>query len=349
MIYENNLIIGSGSITGLSSDNNANMEALVSGLPFYSQKPLSVDGFQFEQNGGIEAGVIEKLLDSFDIKPKNKKFFDRSSAAVFYCVNSMARVIESSGAANTGLFVGTGPANTRLSDFIEWGRESAADKTSTYPKLMASSVIKLLPNIVMSNVSINLELNGENAIFSATSAASAGALESACMAVENKTSPAAIAASVSMPYQYFNIDSYRRFFCDGFFAVPLCEGASALLAAGRETVLKDGALKEAVIGSIKRIDIFKMDDKLCRTVSTDRTAFTDALSSEHGIAVKDFEIFKINPSASGNFLSASEPLSVLSVMNALNAKNSSGEGLSICADYFGNVSVITVVGKYALS
>ena len=349
MIYENNVIIGSSSITCLSSNNDINMEALISGLPFYSLNPFSVDCFEFQRNGRIAEELIANILDSFDIKPKNKKFFDRSSAAIFYCVNSFARLIERSAAPDTALFVSTGPANTRLSDFIEWGRESASDKGSIYPKLMASSVVKLLPNIVMSNISINMGINGENAIFSATSAAPACALESACMAIEDKTTPSAIAAAVSMPYEYFNIDSYRRFFYDDFFTVPLCEGASALMAFDRETVLKDAGLKNAITGSIKKIDVFKMDDKLCRQASTDGRGFIDALKSEYGVDVKKYEIFKLNPSGSGNFLSASEPLSVLSVMSALNSKMSTGEGLSICADYFGNVSVITAAGKYGSS
>lgn len=349
MKFSNNLILSSNSITARSRVHAENMDALSRGLNFWTDAPLPVDRFTLARHGKIDDAEVSKLLESFDIKPKNKKYFERSSILLFSVIKDYAPLLRNVAGDEIGLYCGVGPANARIGDFRDWaaGIDNADE---FYPSVMASSVIKLLPNIVMSNLSINMGWRGENAIFSSCASAFFDALNSLLTAFEDGSSQAAAAASVSAPFEYFNMDSYSRFFGPGFFDPPLCEAASSMLLctpdfyAGR--FAKNGLIPEGRIlsvdsyktpeGFFNRSDIQNSENMARGFLMSANYDFTDVIS------------FKAAPSACGNFLTGGEPLNLMGLIYSLNSAGESGCAVSANIDYFGNLHVIKAGGRASI-
>ncbi len=349
MNYSNNLIIASRSITARAADHIKNMELAAQGESFYMESPLIINGFTLERHAKIDEAVIASLLDSFDIKPKNKKFFERSSTLLFSVIKDYAAILGPFSGADIGLFCATGPANARLKDFTDWASE-IDDNEEFYPPMMASSVIKLLPNIIMSNLSINTGWKGENSIFSGPSAPFHDALTSMLLSMGAGSLSAAAAASVSAPFEYFNMDSFTRFLTPAFFNAPLCEGAGSLLCCTpkfyRENIAKNSVAESE--GYIAAIDSYKAPAGLFDYSNI--SAFTDVARKfleESGYNFDAVEYFKTAPALTGNFLSAAEPLNISSLIYELNRNDRSGYALSAVIDYFGGIHVIKAGGRKA--
>lgn len=346
MEYSNNLILSAASVSRRSLDHSRNMEALASGLPYYSAGRSFVDCHELGFDGRIPDAVADALLVSFDVRPKMKKFFDRPSVLAFACVRNFSEFFGAAG-SEVSLFACTGPANARLRDFSEWAESAGEEPSEPYPPMMASSVVKLLPNVVMANLAVNFGLRGENSIFSPSCVSSARALGAAARSVESGGSPLSAAVSVSCPFEYFNIDSYKRFFGESFFDPPLCECASAVLLASRDFVSSRPALRERVIGAVTGLDHFRLETAPFSGGEYEHLA---ALSAVRENVLSNFpgrEFVFFAPSASGNFLSASEPLGALAAVHRLNSLASSRPASSASFDRFGNVSVVTVAGRLA--
>ncbi|OQA80439.1 MAG: hypothetical protein BWY32_01020 [bacterium ADurb.Bin243] len=346
MKFSNNLILKSNSITARSGVHAENMEALARGLNFWVDAPLNIDRFTLDRHGKISDSLTAELLDSFDIKPKNKKYFERSSTLLFSVIKDYGPLLKSIDGSEVGLYCGVGPANARIDDFREWaaGIEGADE---FYPSMMASSVIKLLPNIVMSNLSINTGWRGENAIFSSCASAFFDALNSLLTAFENGSSRIAAAGSVSAPFEYFNMDSYSRFFGADFFDPPLCETASSMLLctpdfyAGR---LENTGMEPE--GRILSIDSYKTPEGLFKRsdIKNFEKLARDFLESEN-YDFTDTLYFKTHPAACGNFLTGGEPVNVMSLVYSLNAAGEKGFAVSVNIDYFGNLHAVKAGGR----
>ncbi len=349
MDYNNNLIIASRSITARSADHIKNMQSAARGENFYIESPLDVNGFKLERHAKIDDAVVASLLNSFDIKPKNKKFFERSSTLLFGVIKDYAAMLGPFSGEDTGLFCATGPANAPLKDFIDWASE-IDDSEEFYPPMMASSVIKLLPNIIMSNLSINTGWKGENAVFSGPAAPFHDALTSMLLSMGAGTVSTAAAASVSAPFEYFNMDSFDRFLPPAFFNAPLCEGASSLLCCTpefyRDNIAKNSAAEPE--GYIAAIDSYRTPKGLFDYSNI--SAFTDMARKfleDSGFDFSGVELFKTAPELTGNFLSAGEPFNISSLIYELNQNDLSGYALSAVTDHFGGLHIIKAGGRRA--
>jgi hypothetical protein len=349
MNYNNNLIIASRSITARAADHIENMKLASRGGNFYIESPLDINGFKLGRHAKIDDAVISSLLDSFDIKPKNKKFFERSSALLFSMIKDYAAILGPFSGADTGLFCATGPANAPLKDFTGWASE-IDDNEEFYPPMMASSVIKLLPNIIMSNLSINTGWKGENAVFSGPAAPFHDALTSMLLSLGSGSLSAAAAASVSAPFEYFNMDSFSRFLPPAFFNAPLCEGAASLLCCTpefyRDNIAKNSAAKPE--GYIAAVDSYKTPAGLFDYSNI--SAFTGTARKfleDSGVDLSGVEYFKTAPALTGNFLSAGEPLNISSLIYELNRNDLNGYALSAVIDHFGGLHLIKAGGRRA--
>ena len=288
------------------------------------------------------------LLDSFDIKPKNKKFFERSSTLLFSVVKDYTAMLGAADKADIGLFCAAGPANAPVEDFTGWASE-IDDNEEFYPPMMASSVIKLLPNIIMSNLSINTGWKGENSVFSGPSPFH-DALNSMLLSLGSGPLSAAAAASVSTPFEYFNMDSYSRFLAPDFFNAPLCEGAASLLCCTpefyRENIAKNSAAEPE--GYIAAIDSYKAPAGLFDYSNI--SAFNGMARNfleQSGYNFDGVEYFKTAPALTGNFLSASEPFNITSLIYELNRNGRGGFALSAVIDYFDGIHIIKAGGRKA--
>jgi hypothetical protein len=206
--------------------------------------------------------------------------------------------------------------------------------------LKASAVMKLLPNVVMSNLSIHLGMRGENAATSGTSIGSAWALAAALRVLEEGKVRCAVVGSASFPYEYFNLDAYLRFFGPEFLEPPLVEGASALLLRGEGDPL--GVDPGSITGAVRRVELLA-GDPLEPSWDGARSACFDRLRAR-GFDLDAYAVVGVQPSKTANFLAAGEPLGVLSVIHGLNESAPDGRGLSVSYDRFGNVSAVEVEG-----
>ena len=190
-------------------------------------------------------------------------------------------------------------------------------------------MVKILPNVVMSNLAMNIPVSGENTVSAGTSASSAWALQAAWRGIRQDKAHCAIVASASFPYEYFNMDAYHRFFGETFFTPPLCEGASAVALS------KHPDDSGNILGAITHIHTFKHQG----------SQSPEMVLASSGYDLSAYDRILFQPSASGNFLAASEPFGMLCVLDSMakNTKNVSsgllGRGLSVTRDYFGNYSV----------
>ncbi len=326
-------IIGGASLTAKSELHVQNTRALLAEEPLYSDKPITVGPHTIQKNGQISSETLSKLLTELPIPRKNEKFFEEPSIALYYCVEKLRATVASMDAEDLALYVNLGPANTRLEEFEQWASENSASGTEPFTSMRASSVIKLLPNVVMSNLSINLGIGGENTVTSGTSVSSALVLQSAIDVLDCKKAKAAFVASASFPYRYFNIDSYLRFFGEDFFVPPLCEGASACL------LVKQPEEGQEVLGAIRTINTYKKS----ASWQGDNLTFL----SEKGFQLGDYEKLLVSPSQSGNFLAATEPFALLALLDFLKERAPGKMALSVSSDIFGNVSAIEVEGPVA--
>ena len=350
MDFSGNLILSSSSLTARSAVHSENMDLLARGVPFYREEPLEIESFVIGRHGKISDPAAAGLLDSFDIKPKNKKYFERSSVLLFAVVKDYIEKLKRVDGDGIGLFCAVGPANARLAEFREWA--AAIDENEEfYPPLMASSVIKLLPNIVMSNLSINAGWRGENAIFTSPAAPFADALGSMLLSMEAGSLGIAAAASVSAPFEYFNIDSYTRFLAPSFFNAPLCEAAASMLCCSRDFYRENAPVREnfdpeGFIASIDRFKVpygfFDYDD--IASIGGKVRDYLEKMNYDFGGTCH----FAAAPSPVGNFLSAGEPLNISGLIHLLNKNGDDGYAVSATADYFGNLSVIRAGGRRAI-
>jgi hypothetical protein len=350
MDFSGNLILSSSSITARSAVHSENMDLLARGAAFYRKEPLEIESFILGRHGKISDPAVAGLLDSFDIKPKNKKYFERSSILLFAAVKDYIEKLRRVDGDGIGLFCAVGPANARLAEFREWA--AAIDENDEfYPPLMASSVIKLLPNIVMSNLSINAGWRGENAIFTSPAAPFCDALGSMLLSIEAGTLSIAAAASVSAPFEYFNIDSYTRFLAPSFFNAPLCEAAASLLCCSRDFYRENAPVREnfepeGFIASIDRFKVpygfFDYDD--IASIGGKARSYLEKMNYD----LRGTHHFAAAPSPAGNFLSAGEPLNISGLIHLLNKNGEDGYAVSATADYFGNLSVIKAGGRLAI-
>lgn len=327
------------------------MATLSRGGLFYREEPLEIEAFSIPRHGKIPDSQVAALLDSFAVKPKNKKYFERASTLLFAVIEGFASRLEASEGERTGLFCATGPANASLSEFRQWAA-AIDDAERYYPAMMASSVIKLLPNIVMSNLSINFGWRGENAIFTSGGAPGADALNAMLISLEERRSHLAVAAAVCSPFEYFNMDSYTRFLAPGFFSLPLCESASAVLCCSRGHYAENKTALSCFEpeGAFVSIDFYRLPDSPC--LCDDLPALQNKCRSfieKAGYDLGGVSLFSVSPSPCGNFLNAAEPLAAASLIHRLNASGAGGHAVSASVDYFGNVSVIKASGKLSLN
>jgi hypothetical protein len=339
-------VIDGRSLTPRSTSHKMNVSILLDEKPSWFDRPIKVGPHQLEHSGQIDREKLLKLLEEFDILRKNKKFFDNSSIALFHCVAPLrAGLLEQKG-EDIGLYVNLGPANADLEEFSSWARENSADNNETFSSMMASSVVKILPNVVMSNIAMNASILGENTVSAGTSVSSAWALNSVCRVLEEDKAKVAIMAAASFPYQYFNIDAYLRFFGEKFFHPPLCEASAAV------SLSKKVDKSQKALGTITGIHLFKAAPVLSPV----------KVLEEKGFNLECYDKVLLQPSASGNYLAAAEPLGLLTVLESLASIESPAvsqsqtvpgsfgapcearllKGLSVTRDYFGNYSVIEV-------
>ena len=326
-------VIDGASLTPHSLQHGENLEALLDEQPFFKNEPLSIGPYQLSVNGQIDETTTEQLLSEFDILRKNKKYFDKPSTALFHCVSPLRKHFAQLSSEDIALYVNLGPANAKLADFSQWAQENEPQSQEEFTKMMASAVVQILPNVVMSNLAMNLEILGENTITSGTSVSSATVLKAATALLEADKCQGAIVASASFPCQYFNIDAFKRFFGSDFFATPLCEGASAIALTQEASV--------DALGTIDSITTFKCtEDELPAEILARR-----------GFDLMAYEYVLLQPCHGGNFLAASEPFGLQAVLQALNkgregeCLGTKGKGLSVTNDYFGNYSAIEVSSR----
>jgi hypothetical protein len=273
----------------------------------------------------------EKYLSGM-VKPKNMKFFTRPSKALAFCIAKCLVSLKNVTASpeRCALYINGGPANAQLNLFTDWACENSdpanTNVTDMFTSLMASEVIKLLPNIIMSNISINLPIKGENTLVSGTVSDSVWALKAACRCLESNKADMAVVGSASFPFEYFNLNAFKRFFNDDFFEFPFCEAASCVILTTPEFINKHADLKTGIIGSI--IDIQQFEGLINigheQTESLDKTLFL--------------------PGRCGNFLCAAEPLGLLALLEKLNCSaDFKYQGISISKDYFKSTSKIKLL------
>ena len=187
--------------------------------------------------------------------------------------------------------------------------------------------------------------------YTGSAAPFADALGSMLLSVEAGSLAIAAAASVSTPFEYFNIDSYTRFLAPSFFNAPLCEAAGALLCCSRAFYGENAAVRgnfepEGVIASI---DLFKVpygffDYDDISSIGDKVRRYLEKMNYDLRRVVH----FAAAPSPAGNFLSAGEPLNVSGLISLLNKNGEDGYAVSATADYFGNLSVIRAGGRRAI-
>lgn len=168
-------------------------------------------------------------LRGFAFPEKQKKFFDRASILLYRALEPLLPRLSALPADEVGLFLAVGPNRGDLDFFVEWAERDRAEAPGPHAGHRASDVVRLLPNLPVSNLSIPLSIRGGNAIFAGFSPAGAHALGAALARLREGTLRAALVAAVSSPHNYFNMDSFRRFLPDVPSARPPAEGAAALL------------------------------------------------------------------------------------------------------------------------
>ena len=327
-------VVGGSSLTPLSSCHRENTQALTRSMPFHKQEQLTIGPFVLESHGALSSEDLARILKGFNLLPKYEKFFDDPSIGLYSCLAPLREQIRNVPGTDLGLYVNLGPANAKLDDFQRWGAENPEHGVEAYSTLMASSVVKLLPNVVMSNLSIHLDILGENTTTAGTSAGSAWCIRSARRLLREAGQTAVFVATASFPYAYFNLDSFRRFFADSFFDPPLIEGSAAITLTHASGVSRFPA---GVLGSLHRSHTFRLNPEASLQEELDRLGFGDAARNH----------LLIQPSPSGNFLAAGEPLGILTVLEALNETGKGGTGISVTQDPFGWVSIVEVEGSDA--
>lgn len=355
-----NVVLGASAISCGSRNLEENLDFLLAGSPAVVPGSVFLGPHEVRVHGRIPDSEIDSLINGFGVPPKARKFFDRPSALGFFCVSGLAGSMTSL-PEETALFVATGPTNARLEVFSEWERMRTG--AEPYPSLMASETIKLLPNLIMSNLSMNLGIRGENSLFCGGAQAGAAALEAALEVLGSPGAELAAVLSVSTPLEYFNVDAYRRFLPDRTRAPHLVDAAAALLIApgagardgngNRRTShpIPDGHVP---LGSILGVRRFKVSADLLSSLTHGTTSFPSAAlanisefpfeiagypSVDHG-----FSSVVVQPSRFGQTLSAAEPLGCLAAMRSLKGKGPTARGVSISIDPFGNGSAIEVEG-----
>lgn len=286
--------------------------------------------------------TLSKAFPRLKLKPKNLKFFNRPSYAVVRSIvlalsektfieNGLLQHLSNT-PERAALYVNAGPANANLKIFLDWASENLApDNKEKFTNLMASEVIKLLPNIMMSNIALNLPFQGENTIVSGWASNSAWAVSSACECLENNRADIAVATSGSFPYEYFNIHAYFELFDTDFFDPPLCEAASCAVLVNKKMAAQ--LPESSILGAITDIEQQKGSEKL-------KKIQTEIKKDSTGTN----QITRITPGPSGNFLGAAEPLNSICLLHEMN-KFKTPNGASISFDKFNNISIIRLTDK----
>ncbi len=336
MNFQKNVIINGGSISCLSENHQVNMDSINNNLNFFSHEGIEITVFNNKNSGKIEDSIIEEISKSFKILPKNRKFFNRSSVCMFHSISAFLNDLKKLNNDETALYASIGPAFASYDFFKDWAAENNFENDEVFSTMMASKVIQLLPNIIMSNLAINLEIKGENSIFSGTSMSSLKAIQALLINIENDISKQGIAVSSSNPYNYFNLDSYNNYFKVDFFDIPLSEASSAILIQQKEE-------EENTIGSILSMDFIKLNLNTHKNLNKNEKI--NHILKEMQMKYEEFEKILIMPDSCGNFLTASEPLGILATIDFLNKKQSSKKGCVIDYDYFGNYCLTIVKGR----
>lgn len=335
-----NLVLGASAISSVSGELAGNLKSLLSGDPVVVPGNVFLGPHEVEIHGRIPDAEIEALVRGFEIAPKAGKFFDRPSALTFACLSKLRGLLVAP-PEDTALFAATGPTNARLDIFTGW--KATHSEGEAFPPMMASETVKLLPNLLMSNLSMNLGMKGENAIFCGGPQAGAAALEAALGILGSPGARLAAVVSVSSPLEYFNVDAYRRFMPRGTGSAHLVDAASALILApvpvGPRERHAAGVKNDPSgrpLGTILRIRRFKIPEPGKVKNALEAAGYSNV---DHG-----FSAVVVQPSAFGETLSAAEPFGCLAAMSAIEGKGPCVKGVSICIDPFGNGSSIEVAG-----
>ncbi|PKK90322.1 MAG: hypothetical protein CVV64_10165 [Candidatus Wallbacteria bacterium HGW-Wallbacteria-1] len=328
------------AVTPISWTFEGNFDHLMTGVPFFTSN-LDVDGFTLSSAGRIDDSLIAEKREGLAVAARNLKFFDRQSVAVYHCAEKLKGLLAEIPAQRVGLYSGVGPANASVGDFMDWAEVNQPESDEPFSSMMASSVVRLLPNVVMANVSINLTISGENCIFSGTSMASVGALEAASRSLREKRCDVALLSGSSFPLQYFNIDSFNRFLRHDLMNFPLCEGASAVLLSADPMAERSGYLLDVLRWRCS-IGADNTEAGMGRGVSV--MGVNDIPVNADVRYGRPFDHVLVQPGLWGDFLSAGEPFGFMIVLEHLRRNNPSGIGVSICRDWFGFCSAIVVAG-----
>jgi len=323
------LVLAGASLTRRSADHGANLEALLADRRFFDERPVEVGPFTVPADGSIPAATLDDVASAFAVPPKNLKYFDAPSTALFHCMAPLRRRLDGLPPAAIGLYVNLGPANARLDDFDRWAAENDPSGTDAYTSMMASSVVRLLPNVVMSNLAANLAIHGENAATAGTAVTSAWSVGAALRVLYEGTARAVLVGSASFPYQYFNVAAFRRCFGSSYWQTTPCEAASAL-ALVRPAARYAG---DEVLGTV-------IGQATCVT-GPDGTA-EEALD-RMGLDPSGLSFVLEQPRTGGDFLAAAEPLGLLAALRRLAAAGG-GRAASLCRDRFGAWSAVVVAG-----
>jgi 3-oxoacyl-(acyl-carrier-protein) synthase len=206
------LITGLGLVTPLGSDPATFAEAL-------SQRSCALrPSPELASLPGARAGRVERVdLRSWLLRRKDRKLLSRAAQLALPAAGQALGDWDGD-REQLGLFVGIGrePPDTGASepslaasarDGVLCHESLSTRGRELYPPLLP---LLTLPNLVLSHVSINLGIRGENATVAGEAAAGAGALVEACYAVEEGRCPAALAGGADSRVDFGSArDLYR--------------------------------------------------------------------------------------------------------------------------------------------
>lgn len=329
------LVLGASVRTCVSGGLKENAAALLSGTPAVVSGSVLLGPHEIFRHGRIPDSELRAITGKFDVPAKALKFFDRPSALAFDCLSRLGHYLTVP-STDTALFVAMGPTNASLEVFTNWSLTRG--EFDPFPSMMASETVKLLPNVIMSNLSMNLGLGGENALFCGWAQAGAAALESAVEVLGGPGASLAAVVSVSTPLEYFNVDAYRRF-------MPFGVGDSLLIDAASAMVLAPAGFREwpagtSPVGAILAIRRFRS----ATPIDPGSPSATVLEAAGYPASGNGFSSVATQPGRFGETLSAAEPLGCIAVMTSLRGRGPMARGVSITFDSFGNGSSVEVAG-----
>lgn len=217
------------------------VRGLSAALPFGGSRDENLQILRHPQGNSAEYNLrvtdqqLAEWLNSFAIPAKQKKFFDRASILLFRALEPLRPLLTGLQADETAFFIALGPNRADLDFFLDWSERDQLDSDGAHASLGASDVVRLLPNVSVTNLAVPLGLRGENGVYAGFASAAGAALEAARDGLQSGRFPAAIVAAASSPLNYFNEQSRQSHFSPATFSRPLAEGAAAVVLS-----LKDG-------------------------------------------------------------------------------------------------------------